>query len=165
MARKTKMYVVPINPDGKDNRDVGKAFRITEMSAYDAEVWAQRALLAMAQSGVPISEEVIRAGLGAVTAVGLRALLTMGFADARPLLDEMMTCVEFIPDRSKADIARRPDAEDIEELSTLLALRAEVVELHTGFSIPVFLSNLGKAGLKTTAHTQTTPTSPGSSEA
>jgi hypothetical protein len=159
------MYVVPVNPDGKDNRDAGKAFRITEMSAYDAEVWAQRALLAMAQSGVPIDEEVIRAGLGAVTAVGLRALLTMGFDDARPLLDEMMTCVEFVPDRSKADISRRPDADDIEELSTLLALRAEVVELHTGFSIPVFLSNLGKAGLKTTEPMPITPTSPASSEA
>lgn len=158
MARKTKMYTVPAS-DG--NRDGGKAFRITEMSAYDAEVWGQRALLAMAQSGVIIDEDVIRAGLGAVAAHGMKALLTMGFDDARPLLDEMMTCVEFIPDRTKADISRQPDKEDIEEVSTILALRAEVVEIHTGFSIPAFLSNLGKAGsTKTMKPLPTTPTSP-----
>lgn len=164
MARKVKTYVVPANADGKDNRDAGKAFRITEMSAFDAEVWAQRALLAMAQSGVPIDEEVIRAGLGAVAAVGMRALLTMGFEDARPLLDEMMRCVVFIPDRSKADVTLPLDDLIVEELSTILALRSEVVELHTGFSIPAFLSTLG-AGLKTAGNLPTTPMSPGSSEA
>jgi len=156
MARKTRLYVVPDDRDGVPNRDTGKAFRITEMSAFDAEVWAQRAMLAMAQSGVLINEDVIRAGLGAVAAVGMRALLTMGFDDAKPLLDEMMTCVEFIPDRSRADVSRVPDREDIEEVSTLLALRSEVIELHTGFSIPAFLSNLGKAGK--TATTDNSPT-------
>lgn len=167
MARKSKLYVVPKPKDGSENRDAGKAFRITEMSAYDQEVWAQRALLAMAQSGVPISEDVIRAGLGAVAAVGMRALLTMAFDDARPLLDQMMECVVFVPDRSKGDVTLPLDEYIIEEVSTLLALRAEVVELHTGFSIPAYLSNLGKAGSKkmaTTGSSQITPTSPASSE-
>lgn len=162
MARKTKLFTVPASDDGRENRDVGKTFRITEMSAFDAEVWAQRAMLAMAQSGVPISEEVIRAGLGAVAAVGMRALLTMAFDDAKPLLDEMMKCVVFIPDRTKGDVTLPLDDIIVEEVSTLLALRAEVIEIHTGFSIPAFLSNLGKAGKTTTDNTQTTPTSPAS---
>lgn len=162
MARKTKLYVVPV---AEGNRDSGKAFRITEKDAWAAEEWSQRALMAAAHAGVPIDEDIIRAGLGAVLAVGVKALLSMAFDEAKPLLDDMMLCVEFVPDRSKADVSRPPDREDIEEMSTLLALRAEVVELHTGFSIPAFLSNLGKAGTtKTTGPLPITPTSPGSSE-
>lgn len=164
MARNSKIYVVPDAAEGKKNRDAGKAFRITEKSAWECEEWSQRALMAAAQAGISIDEDVIDQGVGAVLAVGLRALLTMGFADAKPLLDDMMTCVEFIPDRSKSDITRKDWHDDVEELSTLLALRSEVVEIHTGFSIPAFLSNLGKAGSRTTAPSPDTQTSPVSSE-
>jgi len=162
MARKTKLVVIPTSDDkDRPNRDAGKAFKITEMSAVRAEKWATRALLAIADSGVDISPEVMRAGMGAMVAVGFRALLTTSFVDAEPLLDEMMSCVELLPDRTRQDVTRPLDDEDIEEISTLVKLRGEVVELHTGFSVAAYLSKLGAAvQAQATSDSSDTQTSP-----
>lgn len=164
--RKTK--VVPVPSTDRDNRDAGKLFFITEMGAVQSEKWATRALLAMASGGIDIPPEVLRMGMGAVLAAGFRSLMTMAFADAEPLLDEMMQCVSIIPDPKRKDVTRPLDDEDIDEVSTLLLLRSEIVELHTGFSIAAFLSNMGKAAQTTdnpTPDTLDTPTSPKPSEA
>lgn len=159
--RKTKLVIIPSTPP---SRDAGKAFLVTEMDAVRAEKWATRALLALASSGVDIPPEVIKAGAAALMAAGFRALLTMGFADAEPLLDEMLSCVVIVPDRSKPDVTRNIDADDIEEVSTLLLLRSEVIEIHTGFSPAAFLSTLGKAAKTQTPDTEDTRTFPSPSE-
>lgn len=152
MARKTKIVTVPSSATKeRENRDAGKSFLITEMDAVRAEKWATRALLAIAAGGVDIPADVLRMGAGAVVAAGFRALVTMAFADAEPLLDEMMHCVVFVPDPRKPDITRPLDADDIDEVSTIWLLRSEVVELHTGFSVAAFLSTLGKAASTTEA--------------
>lgn len=159
--RKTKLVTVP-STEGRDNRDTGKTFLLTEMDAVRGEKWATRALLAVASSGVDVPPEVMRMGMGAIAAVGFRALLTMTFADAEPLLDEMMKCVEFVPDRKKPDVTRALDNDDIDEVSTIWLLRSELVELHTGFSPAAFLSTLGRAASTTspTPDSSPTPTSP-----
>lgn len=154
MARKTKVVKI----DAK-NRDAGKAFLITEMDAVRAEKWAARALLAIASSGVDIPPDVLKMGAGAVVAAGVRSLMTMAFADAEPLLDEMMQCVAVVPDARKLDVTRPLDIDDIDEVTTILLLRSEVVELHTGFSVAAFLSNLGTAATPT-PDTEDTSTSP-----
>lgn len=167
MARKTKVVVIPAPKTGeRENRDAGKAFLLTEMDAVRTEKWAARALLAIAAGGVDIPPEVLQMGAPAVVAAGFRSLVTMAFADAEPLLDEMMQCVSFIPDRRKPDVTRPLDPEDIDEVTTLLTLRGEVVELHTGFSVAAFLSKLGKAAstMTPTPDSSDTPTSPSPSE-
>ncbi len=141
-------------------RDKGKTFLLTEMDADRAERWATRAFFAMASNGVDIPPDVMQMGLGAITAIGVRSIMTMGFEDAAPLLDEMMMCVQIMPDPSKPDLLRPLDREDIEEVGTRLKLRSEVFELHTGFSVAAFLSDLGKKAADRTSNLSTAPTSP-----
>lgn len=152
--RKTKL--VTIDPSD-ENRDAGKTFLITEMAAWECERWAARALLALGRAGVEISDDTMAAGAVAVLGAGLAAFRQMRFEDAEPLLDEMMACVSFVPDLSRINplttqpFARKlqrgddANASDIEELSTLLRLRMEVIELHTGFSVAGALSELGQS--------------------
>ena len=144
--RKSKILTIRSEND-RPNRDAGKTFRITEASAMKVEKWATRVLLALANSGLDIPPEVLRMGIGAVLAAGTRALLGVTFREAEPLLDEMWQCVEFIPDAKKPDVARPFDELDIEEVSTLLTLRNEVVDLHVGFSLAGWLSTLGQSAM------------------
>lgn len=158
--RKTKRIVIRPTPDDKKNRDAGKTFEITEMSAVRAEKWATRALSAMMNSGADIPPEAVRMGMGALVAIGLKAVLAVPFADAEGLLDEMLFCVEILPDPKHPEIRRPFDSEDIEEVSTILLLRSEVFEIHTDFSIADFLSKLGKsATANQTQDSLGTPTS------
>lgn len=156
--RKTKTLTIPKT----GGRDAGKMFLLTEMDAFRTEKWSQRALLAIAAGGIDVPEEVLRMGAGAVLAAGFRALMTMAFHDAEPLLDEMMLCVEIVPDPKYPAVVRKLDVEDVEEVKTLLLLRSEVIELHTGFSPAGFLSQLGKSANQTnpTPDISDTSTSP-----
>jgi len=157
--RKTK--TVTIQPtQGRENRDAGKTFFLTEMSAVRLEKWSQRALLALANSGLDIPPEVLRMGAGAVVAAGMRALLGVSFAEAEPLLDEMLQSVQFVPDVRRPEVLRAFDPEDIEEVSTLFTLRSEVIELHVGFSIAGYLSTLGQSATGKSPNTPNTQTSP-----
>lgn len=160
--RKTKIVSIPSTGDGK-NRDAGKHFFLTEMDADQGERWAARAFFAMAKNGADIPPELMGMGMGAIVAVGIRSILTMAFEDAMPLLDEMMQCVQIVPDPRKPDVVRAIDADDIEEVSTRLLLRSEVFELHTGFSPAAFLSELGQKAAARNSPTQSAQTSPESS--
>ena len=51
MARRTLIYTVKT-----ENRDNGKKFVITEMSASRGEAWAMRALLALMAGGVNLPD-------------------------------------------------------------------------------------------------------------
>jgi hypothetical protein len=116
-------------------RDVNKTFYIKEMSALKAERWATRALLALLKSNVDIPEDIAQAGMAGVAAVGLRAFGGIDFSNAEPLLAEMLACVQIIPDASRPMVRRALVEDDIEEVTTLLRLREEVLSLHTGFSL------------------------------
>jgi hypothetical protein len=158
--RKTK--VVVIQADG--GRDKGKTFLLTEMDADRAERWATQAFFAVSSNGVDVPPEVMQLGMGALVAVGVRAILTAKFEDAWPLLDDMMTCVTVIPDPTRPALTRPLDKDDIEEVTTRLLLRSEVFELHTGFSVAAFLSDLGKKAATRDSNPSTTSTSPVLSE-
>lgn len=158
--RKTKIVTIPAN----DSRDAGKVFLLTEMDADKAERWATRAFFAMAANGIDIPPEVMQLGLGALAAVGVRAILTAKFEDALPLLDEMMECIAVIPDPRKVDFTRPLDKDDIEEVATRLMLRSEVFELHTGFSVAAFLSELGTKAATRDSNQSNMQTSPELSE-
>ncbi|OIQ97217.1 hypothetical protein GALL_207710 [mine drainage metagenome] len=131
MARKTATIVIEA-----EGRDRGKQFLLREMPASQAEKWAFRALLALARAGIDLPDDPAEAGLPEIARIGLAALGGMAFDDAEPLMDEMMACVQAVPDPSRPAIRRPLIEDDIEEVSTRLVLRREVFQLHVGFSIP-----------------------------
>ncbi|WP_233867101.1 hypothetical protein [Paraburkholderia adhaesiva] len=126
--RKTLAYTVQA-----EGRDRGKVFHLTEMPADAGERWAIRVLLAIGRAGVDLPPGIEHEGMAALARIGLSALMRIDFSDAGPLLDEMMACVRFQPNPANPAIVRELVPEDIEEIATRLALRREVMRLHTGF--------------------------------
>jgi hypothetical protein len=128
MARKTIDYV-----ESADGRDKGKVFRITELSAEDAEEWGARAVFAMMNAGVEMPDGIAEQGLAGLASVGIAALTKVEFDVAKPLFDKMFECVQFVPDPSRPNVSRSLFKDDIEEVSTRLKLRKEIVMLHLSF--------------------------------
>lgn len=125
MARRTLTLTI------KDKgRDKGKKFLLTELSASDAEKWAMRAFTALAKSGVTIPDDIAGSGLIGIAMMGMKALGGLAFEDLEPLLDTMMSCVQFVPE-GHDNLARSLFSEDIEELKSRLTIRTEVFKLHT----------------------------------
>jgi hypothetical protein len=125
-------YVV----DTKD-RDEGKTFLLTEMSAVKAEEWALKAIFALMNAGVDLPEEAVGAGFGGLLQFGLGpmafgALSRMPFESAKPLLDEMMECVQMVPDPGQPAVRLKWPffGTQIEEAVTLLKLKKAVFSLH-----------------------------------
>jgi hypothetical protein len=143
-----KTATVRIDADGK--RDAGKTFVLTEMPAMQAEGWAIRALLALSKSDVTIPPDIARQGLAGIASLGLKAISRIPFVEAQPLLTEMMSCVQFMPDPSRPMVVRPLIDDDVEELATLGRLRMEVFQLHVGFSMPVGLLASAKEALMST---------------
>ena len=128
MARATANYTVT-----EEGRDQAKVFVLTEMPASRAESWAMRSLLALMAGGVEVPEGFDRMGMAAMAEVGIKALAGLKWEVAEPLLAEMWSCVQIMPDSGKPHIVRNLIEEDIEEITTRIKLRAEVWKLHTGF--------------------------------
>lgn len=146
---------VTIGSEG--GRDAGKTFVVKEMSADRAERWATRALIAVANAGVKLPDEVLRQGMAGIAVAGLSSLAVgarLNYAEVEPLLDEMMGCVRIKEPRLVRDLT--PD--DIEEVATRVRLRQEVLSLHLGFSIRDALSASRNGAASTDS--PSTPTSP-----
>lgn len=112
-----------------EGRDAGKKYQITEMSAEAAEWWAFRALQAIAGADAELN---LQAPLADMAAQGIKALAKVHPDQARPLLDEMMGCVQILVPATQKP---RPLLDgDIEDVKTRFMLRKAVVELHLGFS-------------------------------
>ena len=128
-----KQKIIKIDKVG---RDIGKTFAIEEMSAFDFEDWVFRVFQGMAQAGADVPDEIAGAGAAGLMEWGIKGVVGMSWGQLKPLKDEMVDrCVQFVPDAEQPDIRvsihQFPDT--IEELSTLLTLRREVIDLHTGF--------------------------------
>jgi len=142
--RKVETVTVPEWGD----RDRGKMFRITEMPSARAEKWGIRAIMLLNGSGERIPEGIAGRGMEAIAIVGINVFLqgTIKQEHLDPLLDEMMTCVEVIRDKSHPEVATAlVSDDDIEEVKTRLWLRSEVLRLHVGFSPADALSALMSA--------------------
>lgn len=135
--RRKKTYTV--QSDNPNNRDKGKVFVLTELSAAQGEDWALRALRLAQRSGADIPGG-LQAGMAGIAAVGI--LTVLGGADdveeLRPLFKEMMGCVEIMTDHKTQ--FTRPLVDDgvnadIEEIGTRVVLRKEWLDLHLDFSI------------------------------
>lgn len=130
--RKVQEYTVA---PSADNRDSGKTFVITEMSVTQSEAWAVRALLALGRGGSDVPPEALQAGFAGVVPYLTNLVGSIRWEDAKPLLDEMMTCVQLKVriDSQGTPFVRKLVEDDIEEGETLLLLRKEVVQLHKDF--------------------------------
>lgn len=135
MARKTLDVTITGAPD---NRDAGKTFHLTEMSASQAERWASRAFRALARGKVDFPADIEGAGIAELAQFGLKALSGVDDDTFDGLMSEVMSCVQI---RERAGIRSLTD-DDIEEVSTRLKLRAEVFQLCTGFSLTAAKSRL-----------------------
>lgn len=138
MARRIREYTVT-----GVNRDQGKTFRLTELSADQGERWAVRFALALAHGGSNIPREVLEAGMSGLAstwpnfiATGLVSLQGVEAATIIPLLDEMIECVQYLPPSGLPPQSIFPGINSqIEEVSTRARLRFELIELHLGFSL------------------------------
>ncbi|VVE07551.1 hypothetical protein [Pandoraea terrigena] len=128
MARKE--VVITIEEDG---RDKGKSFKLVEMDAVSAERWALRAIFALMGAGVEVPDDIGKAGMSGLFAIGLQALGKLPFHVAEPLLEEMWECVRIIRDPRHPEMSFQPSEDDVEEVTTRLKLRAAVMKLHLDF--------------------------------
>lgn len=128
MARKEKF--ITIDAQG---RDKGKMFYIQEMAADKAERWAMRALSALVAAGAKIPDNLQEMGMAALAFEGFQALAKVPYEVSEPLLDELLTCVQIVPDPSKQDIRRSDFRRDVEEIGTYIRLRIEAFKLHVDF--------------------------------
>ena len=169
MARKTAEVVITA-----EGRDQGKRFLLQEMPPTQSERWGMRALLALAKT-MDVPEDTVRQGIAGLQSIGVGKMISnLSFSDADDLMREMFdSCVYIVPDPANPRIFRGPSRpvvgvmpvgplveEDIEEVSTRLKLRMEILQLHMGFSLPAvdwksILTNLMAAGAS-----QNTSTSP-----
>lgn len=128
-----KQEVVIIDADG---RDKGKVFVIHEFPARRIEKWGARAVLAIAKNGVSVDFDPATAGMAEFAELALRAIPKLDFADAEPLLDEMMQSFRIRPDKRHPEVERELVEDDIEEVATIWVLRKRWIQMHTGFSMP-----------------------------
>lgn len=128
MARKETFITIDAN-----GRDQGKVFYLKEMAASQAEWWAMRALMAMGRGGVAIPDNLRSMGMAAMAIEGLKAISKIPAEEAKPLLNELMSCVQAVPNPADRTVLRPLIEDDIEEVTTRLNLRAEVFKLHVDF--------------------------------
>jgi hypothetical protein len=152
--RKTKEIAIPAGLG--DGRDEGKRFLITEMPASRAEKWADRAFLALANSGLNLPAGIERSGMAGIAQI---AHLVGGikFVELEPLMDEIMGCIQRVEEL----VTRQLVENDIEEVASRQFLRGEVLDLHVNFSLAAVILNLIAAASTLTAIpiSGTTPTS------
>lgn len=162
MARKEAIVTI------QGGRDDSRQYHILEMSALKAERWAAKALLAIVESGTDIPDLDPNAGIQALAAVGLKGIMGLRFESLEPLLDEMLECVSYLrkPNDTTTKTKITPENCDlyIEDVSTLVKLRAEVLSVHLGFSLAEKISaSLPGQEEKAGATTQATQTPPDTS--
>jgi hypothetical protein len=130
MARRRDRVVIE-----REGRDHGKVFWITEMAAADAEFWAGRLLTMLAAGNANVPNGFFNMGFeGAAAWIAVHGIGGIDWKVCKPLMDEMPACVSFQPDPSR-NLTRQLVAEDIEEITTLMALREAWFDTHLGFSI------------------------------
>lgn len=158
MSRKTKMFTVPGTfADERGFRDCGKTFQITEMSAARGAEWATRVFLAVANTNVDLPPGVIGSGMEGVARMGLRALFSIPYERASPLLAELIGCVRRVEDprhpfpRTLVIDPGNPDGDDVQEIATTFLLYGEVFELMSGFSVAAWIAESQAAARRETA--------------
>ena len=132
--RKTAIVTIDAEND-PDNRDKGKRYLLMEMSSLRFERWFLQLVAKLAREGIRVPATLVAAGAAALTTLPI--LHYLSWVDDEHLTSELLKCVQAWPDGSP--IARTLRETDAEEFKTLLHLRMEVIALHVGFSLAVYL--------------------------
>lgn len=133
MARREEFYTVSDN-----NRDFNKTFVITEMSAFDAESFAIKLGLLLLSNNPELPSDLTQKiqnndlSMQDIAHYGFRLLQGLNYDAIKPVLDDLMMCVQIIVDK-KSGIRRALVNEDIEEVKTIMTLRKMVIGLHVNF--------------------------------
>lgn len=138
MARRTRVFTVTA-----EGRDKGKKFLITEMPADKAERWALRAAFAIVNGGVQAPDGILDSGMAGIASMAhvavwsLRSLQGLSYQAAGPLLDELMDCVQVLPDVEGVPPQPLYGGQNcqVEEVRTLLQLKVEAFQVHVDFSL------------------------------
>lgn len=116
----------------KDGRDKGKTFKITEWPCIQTEHWILRAVFGLGKNGVELPPELLSLGAAPIAyAIATQAIKLPSRLGIR-LADELMQGVQ----RVEASLDRSLVDNDIEDVSTRLQLKAEVLRLTFGFFAP-----------------------------
>ncbi len=156
MRKSVDVVITPENCPSEQGRDYHKTYRLTEMSAWQAEEWANRATLALfprlAQEVPPETAEALRENPSMIVLQRVGLLLgALSFPELKELARELMGCVQIVMDAGPRKLglgfpADDPYGVDIEEVETIRFLRQEVLNLHSGFTRAAALFNLVAAG-------------------
>lgn len=123
MARKSVTITIG------DGRDAGKIFRITEWPAIRIERWIMRAVFGLGKAGVEIPPEILQLGAAptafAIASQASRLPSRLGIR----LADELMECVQRVEEKLDRSLVEN----DIEDVTTRLRLKSEVLKLTFGF--------------------------------
>lgn len=150
MALKTKKFTIEPstyqdengNEHTKTNRDTGKTYQVQEMPVLELDVWANRVLSAMASGGLSVTGLNLKGGLDVSSMGGIMQLAELaiqGFGNIAPhisqdLLNELVgKTVSFVTSGGSIRPLDIKEASDVEELSTLWAIRKEAFMLHVDF--------------------------------
>ena len=129
MARKEIPYVVM-----DENRDKGKEFIITEMSAWDADELAQDIFRAMGDSDFSaIPADVIAMGCAGLATVGLSVLSAASPDVSRNLRDRLLQTVQIVITQEGRRQVRQVKPIDFEEVSTIRTLMDQVFRVNFDF--------------------------------
>jgi hypothetical protein len=130
VARRREKLVIE-----RPGRDQGKVFWITEMSAADAEYWAGRLLTLLAKGNQQVPPGFFQMGMEGIAAwVAVHGVGGIDWMVAKPLMDEMIDCVTIQPDPNR-NLTRALIDDDIEEITTRMAIREAWFDTHLGFSV------------------------------
>ncbi|EPR5766860.1 hypothetical protein ACU7BI_004638 [Escherichia coli] len=129
MARKEIPFIVE-----DDNRDNGKEFIITEMSAWDADELAQDLFRSMGKSGFSgIPADVIAMGCAGLATLGLNVLSAASPEVARKLRDRLMSTVQIVITHEGSRQVRTVKPVDFEEVSTIRQVMDKVFKVNFDF--------------------------------
>ncbi|ECI2457644.1 hypothetical protein AH259_11360 [Salmonella enterica subsp. enterica] len=129
MARKEIIYIVD-----DENRDKGKEFIITEMSAWDADELAQDIFRAMGDSDFSaIPADVIAMGCAGLATVGLSVLSAASPDVSRNLRDRLLQTVQIVITHEGNRQVRQVKPIDFEEVSTIRTLMDQVFRVNFDF--------------------------------
>ncbi len=130
MSRQEVIFTVEDN-----NRDKGKEFIITEMSAWDADELAQDIFRAMGESDFSeIPADVIAMGCAGLATVGLSVLSASSPEVARTLRNRLMSTVQIaITHEGQQQVRKVNGSIDFEEVSTIRKIMDKVFQVNFDF--------------------------------
>lgn len=112
----------------EEGRDKGKTFKITEMSATQADRWTLKVLCLFGKGGIFL-EELSKMDFNTI----IKIIGDVSYDMAEPLLDELLECASFKKDGVYVPMKGSMIESVVEDFRTLYRLRLEALQLVLGF--------------------------------